>query len=440
MLEKSVMKFLITILLMPLLCVSALSSESQQGMPEFFVRGGTPNFVEKAERGAEVNIAYLGGSITSQPGYRVLSRKWFQKRYPKARINDIHAAIGGTGSELGVFRFDQDVLAHNPDLLFVEFAVNDYNTDEEVITRSFEGIIRKTWKANPKTDICFVYTLTHLMLPDLQSGKYQKSAVVMEKVADHYGIPSVHMGMKIADMVEEGTLVMKGEKGGMTAVSGSSLDKGPGKGKSVMVFSRNGVHPYTDTGHVLYMEAIERAMAKIIPAGKAGKHVLPSPISEDHHERASLVPLSDITGKKGFQKMPKDKGPGKHFRRQMPDMWMASEEGACLEFKFKGDYLGFYDLLGPDCGKIQVEVDGVKKLYKRMDGYSKYNRLSMLVVSRALNDGLHHVKVTLLGDQLDKEKILFERNREDFKKNPKKYQPHRWYVGGVLIRGSMVDF
>ena len=72
--------------------------------------------------------------------------------------------------------------------------------------------MRQTWLADPHTDICFVYTLTERMLGDLQSGKFPRAASVMERVADHYGIPSIHMGLEVARMEKEGQLVFKAPK------------------------------------------------------------------------------------------------------------------------------------------------------------------------------------------------------------------------------------
>ena len=420
-------------------CLFSLNAEELVDAVECNTRGGIPNFIKKLNEGKTVKIGYLGGSITAQNGYRVLSRKWFQKKYPNAKVEEINAAIGGTGSQLGVFRVDQDVLKYKPDLLIIEFAVNDGGTSKEIITRAFEGIIRKTWKLNPETDICFVYTMVDRMLSTLQSGKFQKSASIMEGIADHYNIPTIHMGLEIAEMAKKGTLIMKGEKGKMTAVSGKALNEGSGKSGDKLVFSKDGVHPYTDTGHVLYMNAIERSMDKIIPAGKVGPHTLPQVLREDHWESAGKLNISGIKTKNGIEKMLSDKGLGKRFASRMPEMWKASKAGATIEFKFKGTFLGFYDLLGPDCGVVEVELDGKKRTFKRIDGYCTYNRLAMLTVNGKLENKVHTVKVTLTGEQLDKKSILFERNRHDFDKNPKKYKPHNWYVGGIFISRELVD-
>src|ERR1700682_5589322 len=89
-------------------------------------RAGLPNFLAKAATpGAEIKVAYFGGSITAQPGWRPKTLAHFQKNWPAAKFSEITAAIGGTASDLGVFRLGQDVLDKNPDLVFVEFAVND---------------------------------------------------------------------------------------------------------------------------------------------------------------------------------------------------------------------------------------------------------------------------------------------------------------------------
>ncbi len=120
-------------------------------------RGGVPNFLARARTpGAVVKVAYLGGSITEQPGWRPKSLAYFQRTYPAANFTEINAAIGGTGSDLGVYRLKHDVLDGKPDLLFVEFATNDGGAPSLQIQKCMEGIVRQTWKSLPECDICFV--------------------------------------------------------------------------------------------------------------------------------------------------------------------------------------------------------------------------------------------------------------------------------------------
>ncbi|UCD50194.1 MAG: SGNH/GDSL hydrolase family protein, partial [Phycisphaerales bacterium] len=218
-------------------------------------RGGLPNLLAKLQAGEEARIAYLGGSITAQAGWRPKTLAWFGEQFPQADVREINAAIGGKGSDLGVFRLQHDVLCHRPDLLFVEFAVNDGGAPPEQIHRSMEGIVRQTWKHDPTTDICFVYTLAGNMLQTLQEGFYPRSATAMEDVAEHYGIPSIHMGLEVARLEKEGRLIFKGPRPKTDEEKAALGDK--------ILFSPDGVHPYIDTGHQLYLEAIVRSIARI---------------------------------------------------------------------------------------------------------------------------------------------------------------------------------
>ena len=200
-----------------LIAPAALESAAKSDYPrrdafETHTRGGIPNLLKKIKAGGakELRVAYLGGSITAAPGWRVKSLEWLQKRYPEVKWSEIHAAIGGTGSDLGVFRVQQDALRHNPDLLFVEFAVNDGGADPVQIHKSMEGIVRQARASNPEMDIIFVYTLSEPSLADLQAGKISRSASAMEEVADHYGIPSIHLAIEVAKREKEGTLIFKG--------------------------------------------------------------------------------------------------------------------------------------------------------------------------------------------------------------------------------------
>ena len=91
--------------------------------------------IEKARSGAPVSIVYLGGSITEGEGshpkatkcYAYLSAQKFAERFmvERSQLKYFNMGIGGTPSVLGLARCEQDVLSHQPDIVFVEYAVND---------------------------------------------------------------------------------------------------------------------------------------------------------------------------------------------------------------------------------------------------------------------------------------------------------------------------
>ena len=94
-------------------------------------RGGLPNVLAKLKKGGNVRIAYLGGSITNAEGWRPMTRDWFDEKYFDAKVDQINAAVSGTGSDLGACRVAHDVLRHRIMLNYEGLAEN-VNTDEIV--------------------------------------------------------------------------------------------------------------------------------------------------------------------------------------------------------------------------------------------------------------------------------------------------------------------
>lgn len=393
-------------------------------------RSGLPNFYSKLRLGGDVRIAYLGGSITAQDGWRPKTLAWFQEQFPKARISEINAAIGGTGSDLGVFRLRHDVLANHPDLLFVEFAVNDGGTDPKDIYRQMEGIVRQTWKYDPDIDICFVYTLVQDYLKPLQEGHFPRAASAMEKVADHYAIPSIHMGVEVARLEKEGQLVFTGAK------PKTDAEKNALEGK--VLFSPDSVHPYTDTGHALYLQAITRSMPMIEHQGKAGPHVLGKSLVEDQLQAAQMLPLDQARLSAGWVKLdPATNRLAKDFGQRLSPLWTASKAGETITVKFRGSSVAFYDLVGPDCGQVSAQIDDQPPhIQPRFDAYCTYHRLSKWLIADRLSNTVHTVKLTIQKEQSDKVKILAERNEK--MDDPKRFDGTAWYVGAILIVGDLL--
>jgi hypothetical protein len=129
-----------------------------------------------------------------------------------------------------------------PDTLFVGFAVNDGGAPPHRIRQAMEGIVRQAYAADAETDICFVYTLVAGWAKTLRDGKFPRAASAMEAVADHYGIPSIHMGLEAAKMEGEGKLIFTADK------PKTDTEKATIGGK--IIFSPDSVHPYTDTGRI----------------------------------------------------------------------------------------------------------------------------------------------------------------------------------------------
>ncbi len=410
---------------------ATLFASAATNLIEFAPRGGVPNFFAKIQNTGEIRVAYFGGSITAADGWRPKTLKWFQQEFPRARFSEINAAIGGTGSDLGVFRLQHDVLDFQPDLVFVEFAVNDGGAAREQIHRAMEGIVRQTWRTFPECDICFVYTIAGNMLETQQAGKLPRSIEAMEELATHYNIPSINFGLEVARLEKEGKLVFKAPKPTNDVQRAALADK--------MIFSSDAVHPHADTGHELYRQAVAGAFEQMrsMPA-KSVKRVLGAPVRTDNFENAKMFPLRREFLQGNWQQMDAaTNNLAKSFSKRMPGVWRAGEAGDSLEFKFRGTAVSIYDLLGPDCGQLRVVLDGKDLgLKPRFDQYCTYHRLGSLWVGANLTNSVHVVKISVDTTPLDKAAILARGNEKITR--PEKFVGHNWYAGALLIDGDLV--
>lgn len=408
--------------------IAPLHAQEQAKATELGIRDGLPNFFDKLKKGEEVRVGYLGGSITAANGWRVKSLKWLKEQYPSSKLSEINAAIGGTGSDLGVFRANQDVISKKPDLLFVEFAVNDGSTAPDRIQRCMEGIVRQAWKADPTTDICFIYTLSEPMLKDYQDGKFSRSATAMEGVADHYHIPTIAFGPEVAKQVTAGTLTFTGKAD-------------PAKPEQ-RFFTGDSVHP-NDTGHEIYQEVIARSFTAMKDSGTGGPHKLVAmdPLRADNWENAKIIPITHSMLKGKWTKLdPSQPGQAKSFQSRLPELWKAEEPGASLEFILEGTVAQVYGLVGPDGGEVEIKVDNLApKKGLLFDSYCTYHRLAKLDLFSGTAADRHTISVKLTGNMPDKAKIFSEGNRKKMEENPKPYKKAVWYAGSLLVLGDLAD-
>lgn len=397
------------------------------------VRDGIGNVMAKIGADRPIRIAYLGGSITEMDGWRRLSREWLQEQYPACMFSETHAAIGGTGSSLGVYRVGEHVLKYDPDLIFVEFAVNDASASAWSIWKNFEGIVRQVWKHNPRIDIVFVYTVNAAMVPDYQSGRCPQSASAMEMVADHFGIPSVNFGLRVAADAAAGTLVMNGGYSA-TAVPAEDFDNEERladiyaqNGKRL--FSKDGVHPILRAHRCYYLATLADSWPKLADrptADHAQKLAVPfyDTVLEDAKEvfpDRGLVSGSWMKEREGWE------------RQFGASPWFTQTPGDKLHFAFRGSVCKIFSIFGNDCGQLLVTVDGVRRQapLPLFDKDSTYYRANETTVFSG-EDGVHEVEIELDSAQPDRSAV-----GSDAINNPAKYDGTRWYLGGILLLGDM---
>lgn len=107
-----------------------------------------------------INLVFHGHSVPSGyfktpdvktfQSYPYLLLKELKETYPFAVINVILTCIGGENSEQGADRFKKQVLNHKPDVLFIDYALNDQRIGIEASRKAMESMIKEGLKKKMK--------------------------------------------------------------------------------------------------------------------------------------------------------------------------------------------------------------------------------------------------------------------------------------------------
>ncbi len=136
--------------------------------------------IAKAKAGEDVTIAYIGGSITQGAGakpiatecYAYRSYEAFKKRFGKGDGSNVHfikAGVGGTSSELGLTRYEDDVLRQGrvcPDVVVIEFAVNDAGDETGGVCYESLALMAMEGPGNPAVVLLFSVFMDDYNLQD----------------------------------------------------------------------------------------------------------------------------------------------------------------------------------------------------------------------------------------------------------------------------------
>ncbi|HCC17360.1 MAG: lipase [Bacteroidetes bacterium GWD2_45_23] len=121
-----------------ILCISilfSLTNLAQTGQTEDYLEDIRRKLQKKWPHNKTINLVFHGHSVPSgyfnTPHVRTMEAypqqvlEAVKSIYPYAVVNSITTAIGGENAEQGAERFNRDVLCHKPDVLFVDYALND---------------------------------------------------------------------------------------------------------------------------------------------------------------------------------------------------------------------------------------------------------------------------------------------------------------------------
>lgn len=97
--------------------------------------------LEAAQNGENLTLAYLGGSITEGKNYSTPFSNYIKSTFAKGSFKEVNAGLSGTSSVVGLVRSEKDIFSANPDIVVLEFSVNDH--EDIMYKKCFESLVKK---------------------------------------------------------------------------------------------------------------------------------------------------------------------------------------------------------------------------------------------------------------------------------------------------------
>lgn len=331
----------------------------------------------RAAAGYPITVGFLGGSITqgslaSGPescyAYRVY--RWWCETFPLSRITFVNAGIGGTTSQFGAARVEEDLLKYKPDFVLTEFSVNDENNAH--FQETYEGLIRRILKSGAAlmlmNNVCY------------DTG-YSAEAVHLD-IARYYHLPSVSMKPTLYAALQRGEM--------------QNRDITP-----------DDLHP-NDLGHELVAKVICHLLETIRRAPwEQEQREFPAPLTPNRYEGSRRY--QNHNSQPVCCSFTPDETPQEHITQMFRRGWTAWKQGSTMEFSVKGSCIAvqYRKSVTQPTPIAKITVDGGHELL--LDGNFREtwgDCLYLDTVAEGLEDTLHTVKIEIV-ETSDRDAVPF---------------------------------
>lgn len=297
------------------------------------VRGGMKNTAYRIVNDFQLRVSFMGGSVTSgmgsssiKGGFRARVLNFLKEECPSALFTETSSTLGGNGSQYGVYITEQMIASTKPDLVFVEYAVNnayDKVKDADKLWNHYETMIHTIYKANPYADIVLVYVSDR--------NDVSKDLIpILEQIADKYQLTSVNLHKAITDYISSG---------------GYKWD---------YYYGDDSVHP-NDTGYDLMADVLVGAIQYGLNETPYSYAKQPIPAAKGTLQSAAkAVAATSCIVPSGWEKSSKFSYESKLFNGCI----QTTETGKTLTVKFKGTHFGVLVEFAEDAGVLEYSVDG----------------------------------------------------------------------------------
>ena len=333
------------------------------------------NTIYRLKKEKKLRVGYFGGSITEGAGASEWDKTSWRGRltahlrasYPDAEITEIMAAVGGTGTDLGLCRCEHDLLRGDPDLVFIEFATNDFPFDYRDQLNGYENCLRQILGYKDTVEIVCVFSATQGTEKLIWEKGHFGSRSVQATLAMHYGLPTVDPGEALRIAVA-------------TKANGDWLR-----------YTTDCTHP-NDDGYLIYTDV----MVKAVDAWLAGDvpealqtYTMPDPISREPLRPGKMIDLCECADALGdFTYIER------RFKRRFPHYWTARGVGSTVRYTFEGTGFGVYAIMDDESGILEITVDGETRTVCLWDEYCKsFSRGGYHFAFCDLPEGTHSAEI-----------------------------------------------
>ncbi|MBQ7776420.1 MAG: SGNH/GDSL hydrolase family protein [Lachnospiraceae bacterium] len=347
--------------------------------------GRLEKFIDKLEKDEPVSIVAFGGSITEGAGAENFTYSYgdqfinsLLEKYPLTGSTYHNSGLGGTPSTLGLMRYERDVtdiLGNAPDLVIIEFAVNDYQ--EPTDGRAYESLVRTILERDEDTAVILLFSVFE--------SKWNLQADYIP-IGEHYGLPMVSIKDAIA-----------------TAYAGGHLTDAE--------YFADIYHP-TNYGHEIMADCLtelfDRVAAKDTPAimplpetSVYGTDFMNMQLITSQDSAGATVTTGSFTGQdKSLQTFARTAQAG------FPDNWMHTFEGGNeslkIELTCKNILLSYKFSNASDFGKASVYIDD--NLVTELSGYVNggWNNTETVLILDEDTASPHTLEIKMSEGQEDK--------------------------------------
>ncbi len=291
--------------------------------------------MKRAQAGEKISIGTIGGSITqgtaastTDERYANRALQWWAKAFPKAQLDFVNAGIGATDSYIGVHRVDADLLSKEPDVVIVEFSVND--TDAALNLQTYDSLVRKILQAENHPAVILLFT-TQEDGTSLQDTHMQ--------IGSSYNLPMISYKNAVLPEIEAGKFTWKD-------------------------ISPDNIHP-NSVGHGIIGELLwsyfNSVYAKLDQIDTSDLTFTAPPVTRDLYAKGQLLDSKTLAPKtmQGFEQA--------KVSNQFPNDW-TTKKGGELTFEVTGSNIGvlYYKTVDGKSGQYCVYVDD--RLIQVLDG------------------------------------------------------------------------